>query len=244
MDRPREVRHQPRSEASPGTTRRTTPVTTKKPRPSSGVLRSFAQPVTGLQEMEHKHLRFGEVFRVVIGEELSQAAPMTLASGGTEGDHTISGTRGPISGCSSSGAKAWPSSRMSGSSSARARSYSLGEVRRTRSGTPGASRRGCSTYTSRPPTPRTAESCPLPCPDAARDSRCRPIPGYAQDEGLPPSEGTKVGENYAEGRLPPEVPYSIQTGFRRGGYMPGRGLVATSLPPQVMAAVLPSARRG
>ena len=39
--------------------------------------------------MEHKHLRFGEGFRVVLGDERSQAAQMTLASGATEGDPDI-----------------------------------------------------------------------------------------------------------------------------------------------------------
>jgi mannose-6-phosphate isomerase-like protein (cupin superfamily) len=35
--------------------------------------------------MQHKHLRFGEGFKVVLGDERSQAAEMTLAAGGTEG---------------------------------------------------------------------------------------------------------------------------------------------------------------
>ena len=35
--------------------------------------------------MQHKHLRFGEGFKVVLGDEQSQAAQMTLAPGGTEG---------------------------------------------------------------------------------------------------------------------------------------------------------------
>lgn len=35
--------------------------------------------------MQHKHLRFGEGFQVVLGDEHSQAAQMTLAPGGTEG---------------------------------------------------------------------------------------------------------------------------------------------------------------
>ena len=35
--------------------------------------------------MQHKHLRFGESFKVVLGDERSQAAQMTLAPGATEG---------------------------------------------------------------------------------------------------------------------------------------------------------------
>ena len=35
--------------------------------------------------MQHKHLQFGEGFRVVLGDEHSQAAQMTLAPGATEG---------------------------------------------------------------------------------------------------------------------------------------------------------------
>lgn len=35
--------------------------------------------------MQHRHLRFGEGFKVVLGDEHSQAAQMTLAPGGSEG---------------------------------------------------------------------------------------------------------------------------------------------------------------
>jgi len=35
--------------------------------------------------MKHKHLQFGHGFRVVLGNERSQAAQMTLAPGATEG---------------------------------------------------------------------------------------------------------------------------------------------------------------
>ena len=35
--------------------------------------------------MQHKQLQFGEGFRVVLGDERSQAAQMTLAPGATEG---------------------------------------------------------------------------------------------------------------------------------------------------------------
>ncbi|MBV8077973.1 MAG: cupin domain-containing protein [Planctomycetaceae bacterium] len=35
--------------------------------------------------MQHKHLQFGQGFRVVLGDERSQAAQMTLAPGDTEG---------------------------------------------------------------------------------------------------------------------------------------------------------------
>jgi mannose-6-phosphate isomerase-like protein (cupin superfamily) len=35
--------------------------------------------------MQHKHLRFGEGFKVVLGDEHSQAAQMTLAPGASEG---------------------------------------------------------------------------------------------------------------------------------------------------------------
>lgn len=35
--------------------------------------------------MQHKHLQFGRGFRVVLGDEHSQAAQMTLAPGETEG---------------------------------------------------------------------------------------------------------------------------------------------------------------
>jgi mannose-6-phosphate isomerase-like protein (cupin superfamily) len=35
--------------------------------------------------MQHKHLQFGHGFRVVLGDRHSQAAPMTLAPGETEG---------------------------------------------------------------------------------------------------------------------------------------------------------------
>jgi mannose-6-phosphate isomerase-like protein (cupin superfamily) len=35
--------------------------------------------------MQHKHLQFGRGFRVVLGDESSQAAQMTLAPGETEG---------------------------------------------------------------------------------------------------------------------------------------------------------------
>jgi mannose-6-phosphate isomerase-like protein (cupin superfamily) len=35
--------------------------------------------------MQHKHLQFGEGFRVVLGDENSQAAQMTLAPGDYEG---------------------------------------------------------------------------------------------------------------------------------------------------------------
>ncbi len=35
--------------------------------------------------MPHKHLRFGQGFRVVLGDEHSQAAQMTLAPGDAEG---------------------------------------------------------------------------------------------------------------------------------------------------------------
>ena len=35
--------------------------------------------------MRHKHLQFGQGFRVVLGERYSQAAQMTLAPGDTEG---------------------------------------------------------------------------------------------------------------------------------------------------------------
>ena len=35
--------------------------------------------------MDHKHLQFGKGFRVVLGDEHSQAAQMTLAPGATEG---------------------------------------------------------------------------------------------------------------------------------------------------------------
>jgi mannose-6-phosphate isomerase-like protein (cupin superfamily) len=36
--------------------------------------------------MQHKHLRFGQGFRVMLGNARSQAAQMTLAPGETEGD--------------------------------------------------------------------------------------------------------------------------------------------------------------
>jgi mannose-6-phosphate isomerase-like protein (cupin superfamily) len=35
--------------------------------------------------MQHQHLQFGHGFRVVLGDERSQAAQMTLAAGETEG---------------------------------------------------------------------------------------------------------------------------------------------------------------
>ena len=35
--------------------------------------------------MQHKHLQFGHGFRVVLGDEYSQAAQMTLGPGDTEG---------------------------------------------------------------------------------------------------------------------------------------------------------------
>jgi mannose-6-phosphate isomerase-like protein (cupin superfamily) len=35
--------------------------------------------------MQHKHLRFGEGFKVVLGDNHAQAAQMTIAPGGTEG---------------------------------------------------------------------------------------------------------------------------------------------------------------
>jgi mannose-6-phosphate isomerase-like protein (cupin superfamily) len=35
--------------------------------------------------MQHKHLQFGQGFRVVLGDEHSQAAQMTLGPGDTEG---------------------------------------------------------------------------------------------------------------------------------------------------------------
>jgi mannose-6-phosphate isomerase-like protein (cupin superfamily) len=35
--------------------------------------------------MQHKHLQFGRGFRVMLGDEHSQAAQMTLAPGGSEG---------------------------------------------------------------------------------------------------------------------------------------------------------------
>ncbi|MBV8607871.1 MAG: cupin domain-containing protein [Singulisphaera sp.] len=35
--------------------------------------------------MQHKHLQFGQGFRVMLGDERSQAAQMTLAPGDTEG---------------------------------------------------------------------------------------------------------------------------------------------------------------
>ena len=35
--------------------------------------------------MQHKHLQFGQGFRVVLGDDHSQAAQMTLAPGETEG---------------------------------------------------------------------------------------------------------------------------------------------------------------
>src|SRR5215218_1923333 len=35
--------------------------------------------------MQHRHLQFGHGFRVVLGDEHSQAAQMTLAAGETEG---------------------------------------------------------------------------------------------------------------------------------------------------------------
>jgi hypothetical protein len=35
--------------------------------------------------MQHKHLQFGHGFRVVLGDEHSQAAQMTLAPGEVEG---------------------------------------------------------------------------------------------------------------------------------------------------------------
>jgi len=35
--------------------------------------------------MQHKHLKFGHGFRVVLGDHRSQAAQMTLAPGETEG---------------------------------------------------------------------------------------------------------------------------------------------------------------
>ena len=35
--------------------------------------------------MQHKHLRFGLGFRVVLGDDRSQAAEMTLAAGASEG---------------------------------------------------------------------------------------------------------------------------------------------------------------
>src|SRR5262249_57293706 len=35
--------------------------------------------------MRHKHLQFGQGFRVVLGDEYAQAAQMTLAPGETEG---------------------------------------------------------------------------------------------------------------------------------------------------------------
>ena len=35
--------------------------------------------------MQHKHLQFGDGFRVVLGDEHSQAAQMTLGPGDTEG---------------------------------------------------------------------------------------------------------------------------------------------------------------
>ena len=37
--------------------------------------------------MQHRHLQFGHGFRVMLGDEHSQAAEMTLAPGETEGGH-------------------------------------------------------------------------------------------------------------------------------------------------------------
>jgi mannose-6-phosphate isomerase-like protein (cupin superfamily) len=47
----------------------------------------------GRQAMQHKHLQFGHGFKVVLGDEHSQAAQMTLAPGETEGgpDNRIRG---------------------------------------------------------------------------------------------------------------------------------------------------------
>src|SRR6478736_1085742 len=43
--------------------------------------------------MQHKHLQFGSGFRVILGDDHSQAAQMTLAPGDTEGgpDHRHKG---------------------------------------------------------------------------------------------------------------------------------------------------------
>ena len=40
---------------------------------------------TGTRAVQHKHLRFGNGFRVVLGDDHSQAAQMTLGPGETEG---------------------------------------------------------------------------------------------------------------------------------------------------------------
>ena len=58
--------------------------------------------------MKHKHLQFGDGFRVVLGDEHSQAAQMTLGPGKTEGAPTIA-TAARTSGSTSSPAPAWRS---------------------------------------------------------------------------------------------------------------------------------------
>jgi mannose-6-phosphate isomerase-like protein (cupin superfamily) len=48
-------------------------------------LRSFGRLWQGAKVMQHKHLRFGHGFHIVLGNEHSQAAQMTIAPGETEG---------------------------------------------------------------------------------------------------------------------------------------------------------------
>jgi mannose-6-phosphate isomerase-like protein (cupin superfamily) len=77
--------------------------------------------------MQHKHLQFGQGFRVVLGDSRSQAAQMTLAPGQTEGVR-MTATRARTSGSTSSAEPARRVWRASTSSCARGEAH---EIRNT-----------------------------------------------------------------------------------------------------------------
>jgi hypothetical protein len=126
----------------PKTARQESPVTTREPCPSRGDSPSSPEPGARSQAMQYKRLRFGQAFTSCSETNIRR---LPIAVGGEE----------------------WPSSRLSGSSSAKACSCSSSGARRTRPVRPDASRYGPLSSRSRRPIPKRAKSSPPRSRDAA-----------------------------------------------------------------------------
>ena len=133
--------------------------------------------------MPHKHLRFGAGFHVVLGDQNSQAAQMTLAPGETEGgpDNRHGGADQWLFVVGGEGVAVVEDERIE--TPGRARSSSSRGVRPMRSATRVESHCGHSTSTSHPPIPRRAKSFPLRSRDAGS------APANATRTPAPPHAG-------------------------------------------------------
>lgn len=89
----------------------------------------------GSETVHHQHLQFGQGFRVVFGDDHSQAAQMTLATGTTEGGPDNRHRGAGHSGCSSPRVPARRPSRAGASHCARGRWSSSSAASGTRSAT-------------------------------------------------------------------------------------------------------------